>query len=45
MTVLFDARTNFDLDQGQLKKGVTVLAVGFDLGHDTFRASSIIVER
>jgi hypothetical protein len=45
VTVLFDARTAFDLDEGNLKKGATVLAVGLDLGHDTFRASSIIVEK
>jgi hypothetical protein len=44
VTVLFDARTNFDLDGGKLKKGATVRAVGLDLGHDTFRASTIVVE-
>ncbi len=44
VTVLFDARTHFDLDGGTLKKGATVRAVGLDLGHDTFRASTIVVE-
>ena len=44
-TVLFDSRTAFDLDQGKLKKGAYVLAVGLDLGHDTFRATSIVVEK
>jgi Domain of unknown function (DUF5666) len=43
-TVLFDARTNFDLDGGELKKGATVRAVGLDLGHDMLRASTIILE-
>jgi hypothetical protein len=45
VTVLFDSRTAFDLDQGKLKNGATVLAVGLDLGHDTFRATSIVVEQ
>jgi hypothetical protein len=44
VTVLFDARTNFDLDGGELKKGTTVRAVGLDLGHDTLRASTIVLE-
>jgi hypothetical protein len=44
-TVVIDSRTALDLDQGQLKKGVTVLAVGLDLGHNSFRASSIVVEK
>jgi len=45
VTVLFDSRTRFDLDQGKLKKGAYVLAVGLDLGHLTFRATSIVVEK
>lgn len=45
MTVLFDSRTALDLDQGKLKKGATVLTIGLDLGHNTFRATSIVVER
>lgn len=45
VTVLFDSRTAFDLDQGKLKKGAYVLAVGLDLGHLTFRATSIVVEK
>jgi hypothetical protein len=45
VTVLFDSRTALDLDEGKLKKGATVLAVGLDLGHDTFRATSIVVEK
>ncbi len=44
-TVLLDSRTALDLDQGKLRKGTTVLAVGLDLGHNTFRATSIVVER
>jgi hypothetical protein len=44
-TVLFDSRTAFDLDEGKLKKGAIVLAVGLDLGHNTFRASSVVVEK
>jgi len=44
-TVLFDAHTNFRFDGGNLEKGRTVRAVGLDLGHHTFRASTIIVER
>jgi hypothetical protein len=44
VTVLFDARTAFDLDGGTLKKGATVRAIGLDLGHNTFRASNIVVE-
>jgi hypothetical protein len=44
VTVLFDAHTNIDLAGGELKKGAIVRAVGLDLGHDTFRASTIVVE-
>jgi hypothetical protein len=44
-TVLFDSRTEFDPDRGKLEKGAQVLAVGLDLGHDTFRATSITVEK
>lgn len=44
VTVLFDSRTALDLDKGKLKKGATVLAVGLDLGHNTFRATTILVE-
>jgi hypothetical protein len=43
MMVLLDARTAFDVDQGELKKGATVLAIGLDLGHNSFRATSIVV--
>jgi hypothetical protein len=45
VTVLFDARTSFDLDEGKLEKGVTVRAVGLDLGRDMFRAATIVVEK
>jgi hypothetical protein len=45
VTVLFDAHTVFDPGRGKLKKGATVLAVGLDLGHNTFRASTVIVEK
>jgi len=45
MTVLLDSRTALDLDQGKLEKGVTVMAIGLDLGHNTFRATSIVVEK
>jgi hypothetical protein len=45
VTVLFDSHTAFDLDEGKLKKGATVLAVGLDLGHNTFRATSVVVEK
>jgi hypothetical protein len=45
VTVRFDPRTTFDLDEGILKKGATVLAVGLDLGHNSFRASTVIVEK
>jgi hypothetical protein len=45
VTVLFDSRTAFDPDQGKLKEGAHVLAVGLDLGHLTFRATSIAVEK
>ncbi len=44
-TVLFDSRTEFDPDDGKLKQGAQVLAVGLDLGHDTIRATSITVEK
>lgn len=43
--VLFDSRTAFDLKEGKLKKGATVLAVGLDLGHNTFRASTVVIEK
>jgi hypothetical protein len=45
VTVLFDAHTTFDLDEGKLKKGAGVRAIGLDLGHNTFRASTIVVEK
>jgi uncharacterized protein DUF5666 len=45
VTVLFDSRTALDLDQGELKKGAYVLAIGLDLGHNSFRATSIAVEK
>jgi hypothetical protein len=45
VTVLFDSRTAIDLNEGKLRKGATVLAIGLDLGHDTFRATSIVVEK
>jgi hypothetical protein len=44
VTVLYDRRTEFDVDLGQLKKGANVRAVGLDLGHNTFRATPIVVE-
>ena len=45
VTVFFDSRTVIDLDRGKLRRGAMVLAVGLDLGHDTFRATSIMVEK
>jgi hypothetical protein len=45
VTVLIDSRTALELNQGKLKKGAFVLAVGLDLGHLTFRATSIAVEK
>ena len=45
VTVLFDARTSFDLDEGKLEKGAEVRAIGLDLGHNTLRASTIVVEK
>lgn len=45
VTVLLDSRTAFDLDQGNLQKGAIVLAIGLDLGHNTFRVMSIVVEK
>jgi len=44
-TVLLDSRTAFDLDQGKLEKGAFVMAIGLDLGHNSFRATSIVVEK
>jgi hypothetical protein len=44
VTVLFDRRTKFDLDGHEFKKGGNVRAIGLDLGHKTFRATSIVVE-
>jgi hypothetical protein len=44
MIVLFDRRTKLDLDRGELKKGATVRAIGLDLGHKSFRATTIVVE-
>jgi hypothetical protein len=44
-TVLLDSRTVLDLDQGQIKKGAFVLAIGLDLGHNSFRATSIVIEK
>jgi hypothetical protein len=45
VTVFFDRRTKFDTDDGELKKGVTVMAIGLDLGRSKFRAASIVVEK
>lgn len=44
VTVLFDKRTKFELDGHELKKGSDVRAIGLDLGHKTFRATSIVLE-
>ena len=44
-TVLLDAQTKFDLDQGKLERGACVMAIGLDLGHNTFRATSVVVEK
>jgi hypothetical protein len=44
ITVLFDRRTEFHLDGHEFKKGSDVRAIGLDLGHNTFRATSIVVE-
>ncbi len=45
ITVFFDRRTKFDTDDGELKKGVTVMAIGLDLGRSQFRATSIVIEK
>jgi hypothetical protein len=44
ITVFFDRRTKFDTDSGELKKGVTVMAIGLELSRYKFRATSIVVE-
>ena len=44
-TVLLDSRTAFDLDQGKMEKGANVMAIGLDLGHNTFRATSVVIEK
>jgi hypothetical protein len=44
ITVLFDRRTEFNLDGHEFKKGSDVRAIGLDLGHNTFRATTIFVE-
>ena len=43
-TVLVDARTRLYPEDGRLEKGSTVLAIGLELGHKTFRATGITVE-
>lgn len=45
VTVFFDRRTAFDTDEGELKKGVTVMAIGLELGRSKFRATSVVVEK
>jgi hypothetical protein len=45
MTVLVDARTEIEPHGEKLHKGDTVLAVGLDLGHDSFRATKIFIEK
>jgi hypothetical protein len=45
VTVLYDRRTEFDLSAGELRKGMDVRAIGLDLGRNTFRATSIVIER
>jgi hypothetical protein len=45
VTVFFDRRTKFDTDEGALKKGVTVMAIGLELSRYKFRATSIVVEK
>jgi Domain of unknown function (DUF5666) len=45
VTLLLDSRTAFDLDHGKLEKGATVLAIGLNLGHNTYRATSVVVEK
>lgn len=44
-TVLFYAGTHFDLSDGRLRKGATVMAIGLDVGRDTMRASTVTVEK
>ena len=44
-TVLFYAGTHFDLNEGKIQKGTTVMAIGLDLGHNTMRASAVTVEQ
>jgi hypothetical protein len=44
MTVLLDRRTAYDLDGRELKKGAMVRAIGLDLGHNKFRATSVVLE-
>jgi hypothetical protein len=45
ITVLFDRRTKFDTDEGELRKGATVMAIGLDLSRYKFRATSIVIEK
>lgn len=45
VTVFFDRRTKFDTDEGELRKGVTIMAIGLELGRSKFRAASIVVEK
>ena len=44
ITVLLDRRTVVDLNGREFKKGTNVRAIGLDLGHNTFRATSIVLE-
>ena len=44
VTVLLDRRTAFNLDGRELKKGANVRAIGLDLGHNKFRATSVVLE-
>jgi hypothetical protein len=44
VTVLYDQRTEFDPQGSRLKRGDNVRAIGLDLGHNSFRATSIVLE-
>jgi hypothetical protein len=43
-TVLLDSRTEYLGERRPFRKGDFVLAIGLDLGHNTFRATSIQIE-
>jgi hypothetical protein len=45
VTALLDTHTVFDPNSEAVHKGATVLAIGLDLGHNTFRATTVTVEK